>query len=207
MNEEKSTLPSRDNRFSPQKNEEKNSLVQEILSTLVYIIIISSVFFVIQRYFYAPVMVDGDSMEETLSDGDYLLLNRFSEIERFDVVIFPENDLNGPVVDDQADEKLYVKRVIGVAGDRIEYKGDSLYLNGEEMPESYLDDSLEFSSGSYSLETLFGVEEVPEGKYFVLGDNRSNSTDSRLFGFVDEESVLGKVSLRYWPLDSFGLID
>ncbi len=204
MDEQQSTLPPRSSRYEVKQ---KNSIAKEFLSTIVYVVVILSIFFTIDRYLYSPVMVDGDSMEETLSDGDYLLLNRFSEIERFDVIIFPSVDSDGSLPEDE--EKLYVKRVIGVPGDSIEFQGDTLFLNGEEVVEEYLDNNIDYNYASFSLETLFGVEEVPEDQFFVLGDNRTigGSLDSREFGFVDRESILGKVSLRYWPISDFGKID
>lgn len=203
--EHKSTIPPRSSKHSVTK---KSSFGQELLSTALYVAIILAVFAVIQRYLYAPVMVDGDSMEETLSDGDYLILNRVGEIERFDIIIFPLEELNPSLVPDN-EEKLYVKRVIGLPGDSIEYQGDRLFLNGEEVEEEYLDYSFDYSFAGFSLETLFGVQEVPEDHYFVLGDNRSigGSLDSREFGFVDKDYVLGKVSFRYWPLSDFGKIN
>lgn len=204
MNEQHSALPPRSSKYNKKK---KNSIGREILSTILYVAVIWSLLWVVKEYFYAPVSVDGNSMEETLSDGDYLLLNRFSEIERFDVIIFPSVDANTSTTDEE--EKLYVKRVIGVPGDSIEFQGDTLFLNGEEVVEEYLDNNFDYNYASFSLETLFGVEEVPDDKFFVLGDNRTvgGSLDSREFGFVDQESVLGKVSLRYWPLTDFGKID
>lgn len=186
------------NKKTKQKNK-KDSFGRDFFSTVIYIVVLFLVFFVVHRFFYAPVMVDGDSMETTLSDGDYLILNKYSDIERFDIVVFPPPD--------EEEETLYIKRVIGLPGDKIEYKDDLLYLNGEEIEEDYLDYSLDeqmyYSSGNFSLLTALGEEEVPEGEYFVLGDNRLNSRDSRSFGFVDQETILGKVSLRYWPLDDF----
>ena len=148
-------------------------------------------------------MVDGDSMEPTLTNGDYLILNKFSSIERFDIVVFPPPD---------QDDTQYVKRVIGVPGDSIEYRDDVLFLNGEPTEQIFLEDSLQeeatiYTSGDFTLLTLFGVDTVPEGQYFVLGDNRLNSRDSRAFGFIDEESILGKVSFRYWPFESFGFVE
>lgn len=201
MKQEKSNLPPRATRYE----NKKPSFASDLLSTILSMAIILLLLIVVQRNFYAPVMVDGDSMEETLSDGDYLLMNRYSEIERFDVVIFPD-PLNDEVEDE---EKLFVKRVIGLPGDRISYEGDQLILNGEPVAEEYLDYSNDYSFASFSLETLLGYEEVPPGKYFVLGDNRNpgKSQDSRVFSFIDQESVIGKVSLRYWPFDKFGRIN
>lgn len=204
VNKERVDLPPRSSRYDNQKP----SFVRELLSTVLYIAIIVSLFIFVERNFYAPVKVDGDSMEETLSDGDFLLMNRYSDIERFDVIIFPDplDEQNGQ---DDEEAKLFVKRVIGLPGDRIRYEGDQLYLNDEEVTEEYLDYSTDYSFASFSLESLLGYEEVPENHYFVLGDNRNpgKSQDSRVFSFVDEESVIGKVSLRYWPLKEFGQID
>lgn len=200
MKKEKSTLPPRSSRYE----EQRPSFWRELLSTVLYIAIISVLFVVVQRNFYAPVMVDGNSMEETLSDGDYLLMNRYSEIERFDVVIFPN-----PLSEEEEDEeKLFVKRVIGLPGDKITFEGDQLFLNGEEIDEEYLDYSKDYRFAGFSLETLLGYEEVPEDYYFVLGDNRNagESQDSRAFGFINSESVMGKVAFRYWPIDEFGKI-
>lgn len=201
MKNENAGLPPRSSRYE----NKKSSFGKELLSTLLYIAIISGLFYIIQRNFYAPVMVDGDSMEETLSDGDYLLMNRYSDIERFDVIIFPD-PLKDEVEEDK--EKLFVKRVIGLPGDEITYQGEQLILNGEEIEEKYLDYSSDYSFASFSLETLLGYEEVPDGYYFVLGDNRNpgKSQDSRVFSFVDSDSVIGKVSFRYWPFDKFGRI-
>lgn len=198
MSKEKSTLPPRSSRYE----DKKPSFFKELVSTLLYVAIIFILFVVVKRNFYAPVMVDGDSMEETLSDGDYLLMNRYSDIERFDVVIFPDP------LNEEEEEKLFVKRVIGLPGDEITYDGDQLFLNGEKIKEEYLDYSNDYSFASFSLETLLGYEEVPADHYFVLGDNRNpgKSQDSRVFSFINSDSVIGKVSLRYWPLDEFGKV-
>ncbi|HLR91538.1 MAG TPA: signal peptidase I [Atopostipes sp.] len=205
MGEHHSNLPPRSEKHSSKKKNKtkNNSLTKDILSTLLYIAFLFVAFFVIQRYFFEPVVVDGDSMEPTLDHGDYLLLNKFSDIERFDIVVFPPPD--------EEEETLYIKRVIGMPGDTVEYRNDELYINNEPIEEDFLEyssDDLNFyPSGNFSLLTLLGEEEVPPGQYFVLGDNRLNSRDSRGFGFVDEESIIGKVSLRYWPFEDFGFIE
>lgn len=203
MDKHQSSYPPRSKRKGTASKKKKSSFWQELLSTVKYIFVLSVIFFITQRFFFAPVMVDGDSMEPTLSDGDYLLLNKVSDVERFDIIVFPPPD--------EADTQ-YIKRVIGMPGDTVEYRQDVLYVNGEPVEEPFLedipDDELMFYvSGNFSLLSLLGEEEVPEGHYFVLGDNRMNSRDSRSFGFVNEEKVLGKVSLRYWPLENFGRVE
>jgi signal peptidase I len=210
MDDYESSFPPRSEKHTTNKKDNKNnkdnnegSFLQEVFSTLKYILVLSVIFFVIHRFFFAPVMVDGDSMEPTLSDGDYLLLNKFSEIEHGDIVVFPPPD---------EENTQYIKRVIGMPGDTVEYQNDVLYLNGEAMEQDFLETDAaaqenHFATGDFSLLTLLGTEEVPEGQYFVLGDNRLNSRDSRSFGFIDEEAVLGEVSFRYWPLEDFGIVE
>lgn len=200
MNEYESSLPPRGER-QKKSNNDTTSFFQELLSIIKYVLVLLVVFFFTYKYFYAPVMVEGDSMKPTLLDGDYILLNKFSDIEPFDIVVFPPPD---------DEDTQYIKRVIGMPGDRVEYHEDILYINGDEVDEFFLDNAEDaefYSSGDYSLLTLLGVEEVPAGQYFVLGDNRLNSRDSRSFGFVDEEAIIGKAAFRYWPFDRIGRID
>ena len=203
MDEYEARLPPRSERHNSKNKNNQKSFFDELISTIKYIISTLIIFFVINQFFFSPVMVDGDSMEPTLTNGDYLILNKFSSIERFDIVVFPPPD---------QDDTQYVKRVIGVPGDSIEYRDDVLFLNGEPTEQIFLEDSLQkdatiYTSGDFTLLTLFGVDTVPEGQYFVLGDNRLNSRDSRAFGFIDEESILGKVSFRYWPFEAFGFVE
>ena len=205
MGNHQSDLPPRSERHGAKKNnQQNNSLLKDIVSTLLYIAFLFGIFFIINRYFYTPVLVDGDSMEPTLHNGDYLFLNVYSDIDNFDIVVFPPPD-------EEDEDTRYIKRVIGVPGDTIEYHSDILYINGEEVEENFLDYSVEgkdyYSSGNFSLQSLLGIEEVPEGKYFVLGDNRLNSRDSRSFGLVDEEVILGKVAFRYWPFENIGFVE
>lgn len=184
-------------------DEDKTSFWSELLSIILNAVVIAGLVMIINYFFFANVKVDGASMEPTLHDQDRLILNKMSDIERFDIVVFPAPD--------NPDDK-YIKRVIGVPGDKIEYREDDLYLNGEPIEESYLPDyskmdSLYYATGNFSLESLLGEEQVPPGKYFVLGDNRMNSRDSREFGFIEEEAMMGKVVFRYWPLDKFGGVE
>lgn len=158
------------------------------------------------RYFlFAPIVVDGLSMMPTLHDQDRMIVNKFSykigEPDRFDIIVFhaPEN-------------KDYIKRVIGLPGDKVEYKNDTLYINGKAYKEPYLD---EFKNQvidgpltePFTLEeTPVGQETVPEGHLFVMGDNRRYSKDSRHIGAVPMEKVLGNTSMIYWPLEDIRFV-
>lgn len=200
-NTEHRTPPSRRKQQSEAK---ESSFFREFLSTVLYVIVITGIFLLIQHFLFVMVSVDGQSMYPTLQHNDRLVLNKVSSIERFDIVVFPAPD---------EPEKQYIKRVIGEPGDKIEYREDVLYLNDEQVDEPYLD-HIEvgeyFSSyitGNFSLESLYGTETVPEGQYFVLGDNRLNSRDSRSFGFVDAEDITGETQLQVWPIQEFGLIE
>ncbi|MDL4842858.1 signal peptidase I [Aquibacillus rhizosphaerae] len=165
----------------------------------VLIAIVLAVFF--RSYLFASYVVDGKSMEPTLYDGNLLMVNKMvydlADIDRFDVIVFHANE-----------KEDYVKRVIGEPGDHIEYKDDELYVNGERIAEHYLDpyrkDDGKPLTDDFSLEEKTGKLQVPEGQLFVLGDNRRESLDSRYFGFVDQESVVGKVDIRYWPVSQVG---
>lgn len=180
-----------------------SSFWSEVWSIIFNVVIITSIVLIINYFFFANVKVEGASMEPTLHDEDRLILNKFSDLERFDIVVFPAPD---------NEKDKYIKRIIGVPGDQIEYREDQLYLNGEPFSEKYLPDyqspdSLYYETGHFSLESLLGAKTVPEGQYFVLGDNRMNSRDSREFGFIDEEDMVGKVVFRYWPFSDFGTVD
>jgi signal peptidase I len=157
------------------------------------------IFAFIRVFFFSNYVVEGESMLPTLEEGNKVVVNKFgdeiNELERFDVIVFHANE-----------EEDFVKRVIGLPGDKIEYREDRLYVNGEKVYEPFLKQYREKSLGGYltgdfTLEDLTGFEKVPEGKLFVLGDNRLGSWDSRQFGFISVDQVVGKVNLRYWPLE------
>lgn len=189
------------------KSYKKKSFAQELVSTFLYIIVITGIFVAIRTFLFAPVSVEGDSMNPTLGHEDRLLLNKVSSIDRFDIVVFPAPE---------DPDKQYIKRVIGIPGDEISYRDQVLYLNGRPVEEAYVDLSQEsdevaaYYNSDFSLQTLEvveGVERVPEGSYFVMGDNRVNSKDSRSFGFIDIDSVIGETSIRIWPIDRIGGLD
>jgi signal peptidase I len=142
-------------------------------------------------------VVDGPSMMPTLQNNNRLIVNKvvydFGQPHYGDIIIFHAT----PTQD-------FVKRVIGLPGDTIVYKNDQLYRNGKKVPEPYLTlYKKQRTSGAFtddfSLIKLTGKLKVPKGKLWVMGDNRPISEDSRRIGFIDENKVVGKVSLRYYP--------
>jgi signal peptidase I len=157
------------------------------------------IFAFIRTFFFSNYIVEGESMMPTLKDGNKLVVNKLGyqvgDLNRFDVIVFHAND-----------KEDYVKRIIGLSGDTIEYRDDQLYINGHKYVESFLEGYKQKAhgirlTGDFSLKEITGTNTVPEGKLFVLGDNRLGSWDSRQFGFISIDQVVGKVDLRYWPLD------
>lgn len=153
---------------------------------------------IFSNVFLFNVRCRGKSMMPTLQDGNMLVVNKVSyqvgDLNRFDVVVFHANK-----------KEDYVKRIIGLPGDHIEYKHDKLYINGQFVDEPYLETYKKETNGrqltgDFKLEELTKERFVPPGSIFVVGDNRLGSWDSRHFGFVKADTVVGKVDLRYWPI-------
>ncbi|MGE8000012.1 signal peptidase I [Lysinibacillus sp. NPDC093190] len=162
--------------------------------------------FLIKQFLFTPVLVKGASMEPTLVESDRVIVNKigpkFKSIDRFDIVV-----INNVMIDNE--EKNIIKRIVGLPGDKIEYKDDQLYINGEKYSEPYLDqykkDLKDPGSLTYdfTLEQDLGETTVPEGHYFVLGDNRRVSNDSRNpeLGFIPKEKIMGTTSIICWPIE------
>ncbi|BDR58105.1 signal peptidase I [Xylocopilactobacillus apicola] len=157
-------------------------------------------------------VVNGPSMEPTLYNGQRLLSAKMFKPKRNDIVVLKAPDRPGD---------LYIKRVIGMPGDTVESKNDQLYINGKRVDQPYLSKEKEekgleqFNNVSgqnqsqytidFTLENLLHEKRVPEGEYLVMGDNRPVSHDGRSFGFVKRSSLIGKVFVRYWPINKFRL--
>lgn len=172
---------------------------KHLIRTVILAVLVAIIF---RAYFFASYVVDGESMEPTLYDGNMLMVNKvlydWTDVHRQDVIVFHYND-----------EDDYVKRVIGLPGDHVAVEKDALYINGERVEERYLEelrpkDGKAFTS-DFTLEEVTGVSKVPKGKLFVMGDNRRDSRDSRSFGFIDIHSIVGKVEVRYWPMPQLGM--
>ena len=148
-------------------------------------ILIVIVILLIKKFIISPIRVNGASMNDTLNNGDIMIMNiigyKFQDIKRFDIVIVDEGS------------ELIIKRVIGLPGETVEYRDNNLYINGKKMNDKY--GSNKTNDFSYK---------VPKGEYFVLGDNRGNSMDSRVFGSFSKRKILGKTKLTVFPFSRFG---
>jgi signal peptidase I len=173
----------------------------EVVETLVLTVLI---FLGIQTFVAQPYQVEQESMENTLLPGQYVLVDkltpRWSQYERGDIVVF-----HAPEGFQPAKDVPFIKRVIGLPGDTVELRAGAVYVNDVELDESYVFDDAE------NVGTEPGPEGaaswlVPTGMLFVLGDHRPASEDSRVFGPIEISSVLGRAWLRYWPLNSFGIL-
>jgi signal peptidase I len=145
-------------------------------------------------FIYQPVKVEGTSMMPTLTDQERIFINKFTyhfglgSIERGDMVVFwfPLDP-----------SKSYIKRVIGVPGDTVYIDAGQVYLNGQPLSEGYVPED-------YRDRVSWEEHRVPPGEYFVLGDHRSSSSDSRTWGFVKRDAIYGKAVFVYWPLEKMG---
>jgi len=158
------------------------------------LVIALSLAVVIIIFFYQPVKVEGTSMTPLISDQERIFINkfvyRFEPIERGDVVVFwyPLDR-----------SKSFIKRVVGLPEDMVEIRDGQVFLNGKLLPEPYVPpESADFGSLS--------ATRIPKGEYFVMGDHRTSSNDSRIFGPVPRKFIYGKAVFAYWPVDHFGAI-
>lgn len=167
---------------------------KELISWIKSVVIALILAVLIRQFIYTPVTVSGESMEPTFEHNHRIVITKIHQIARFDMIVF-----KSPYSDDD-----FIKRVIGLPGDVVMMKDDQLYVNGEAYEEEYIAENKKKLYEGQRLTENFEVE-VPAGHYYVLGDNRQNSTDSRSIGFIDGNSVVGKVSFRFFPLESIGI--
>lgn len=194
-------------------DESVRNVLREVLETLALTVLI----FALVSAVFQTFKVDGRSMEPTLQNEQYLIVNKaaywqinpsslgklagiaggalasadgvpvFGAPQRGDVIVFKfPRDLTRP----------FIKRIIALPGETVEIRNSHIFINGEELEEPYIKDAPRYQ---------VGPEMVPRGNYFVLGDNRNNSSDSHVWGMVPEENILGKASVRYWPLPEWSV--
>lgn len=170
------------------------NIKKEIISWIKLIVTAFIIAFILKTFIFQIAYVKGPSMEPTLYEGQILIVSklnyRLGAPKRGDIV----------VLNDNLEHKDLIKRVIGLPGENVDIKDGFVYINGELLEEDYI------SVPTY--ENGFEASEVPENKYFVLGDNRPESRDSRSssLGFVERENIMGKAVFRLWPLNKLGTI-
>lgn len=140
----------------------------------------------IRSFIATPVRVDGDSMNKTFKNGDILILYKLSKIKRFDVIVLHE----------EKDNEKIIKRVIGMPGDTVAIKDGEIYINDEKIDDEY----------AYGMTSDYDRITLKSDEYFILGDNRLISKDSRYFGPIKEKEIKGKVVFRIFPFSKFGKI-
>ena len=181
------------------KPKKKRTLGQEILINSIYLLVVFLLALFIVKFVGQRTVVNGRSMEPTLQDGDNLIVDkltyRFSDPKRFDIIVFPYR---------YGKNEFYIKRIIGLPGERVRIDASgSIYINGERLEENYGKEVIE-NPGDVFNEITLGDDE-----YFVLGDNRNNSSDSRLqydVGNIKRKDIIGKAWLRVYPFNKFGFV-
>ena len=172
-------------------NQEK---IKNIIKELYPYVMIVVVVVLFRTFIATPVRVDGASMDSTLNDGDILILNKLNtNYERFDVVVV-EVTINNK-------KSKLVKRIIGMPGESIEYKDNELYINGK-----IIEDVTTERTSNFTLDEIYNIDKIPNNYYFVMGDNRNNSRDSRDYtvGLIKKENIIGTTTIRLFPFNKIG---
>lgn len=181
-------------------NHKSSNFWRSLIEIILIFILALCVTQLLLKYVIANEEVFGPSMEPNFVQGDRLIAFRHASIKRNEVVIIKAPDAPG---------EFYIKRVIGLPGNTVSVKNNKLYIDGKETPQPYLhknfvdqytNNGIPFTN-NFTLKQILGVNKVPKGEYFVLGDNRPVSKDSRYFGFISRNGIVGVVKLRYWPLN------
>ena len=172
-------------------------IVKELFGWIVFIVVVVAASYLIVTFVGQRTEVSGSSMETTLSSGDQLIVDkisyRFRDPKRYDIVVFPYR---------YEESTYYIKRIIGLPGETVQIVDGMVYINGSPLNEHYGNEVIE-DPGSAAEPITLGDDE-----YFVLGDNRNNSQDSRAsnVGLIHRDELLGRAWVRIWPLDEFGVI-
>lgn len=171
------------------EHKRKKSTMREMLESVVIAVVLAAV---IRLFILEPFYIPSGSMEPTLMINDRIIVSKVTyqlrEPQPGDIVVF-----KFPL----DPSRNFVKRLIATGGDTVEIKDSVLYINNKPVQENYLPSGLKFQD--------YGPKKVPEGYYFMMGDNRNNSDDSRVWGFLDKKLIVGKAEVIYWPLDRIGL--
>ena len=183
--------------YTEEYDEKKSSIVREILGFLLYVMMVVGITFFIITFIGQRTYVSGSSMENTLHHGDNLIVDkltyRFSKPKRYDIIVFPFR---------YQEKTYYIKRIIGLPGETIQIQDGVIWIDGEVLQESYGREVMKNAGLAADMITL------GEDEYFVLGDNRNDSTDSRdpSVGVIHKDEIIGRSWLRIWPLDKIGVL-
>lgn len=186
--------------YEKQKQEKRKKRFDSLLQTGICILAAVGISYLIVHFIVQRTVVDGTSMNNTLMDGDNLLVEklsyRFGDVERFDIVVFPYHD-------EEKGDVYYIKRVIGMPGELVQIKNGSIYIDGELLEEDY-----GYYMDGRMMQGYLAEEEILIGddEYFVLGDNRNGSKDSRQIGCVKRDAIEGRAFFRIFPFGEFGNI-
>lgn len=185
----------------PVKKEDDASLGRFFLELVVLVLVFAGIGKLLMAFVFANEQVEGPSMQPTFESGDRIIANRHSSINRGDIVILKAPDEPGA---------FYIKRVVGMPGENIASKNDTMYINGKKLKEPYLNAYKKklpagmLYTNDFTYQGLFNKGNyIPKDQYFVMGDHRNVSKDSRMLGTIKKSDILGVVKLRYWPLNKF----
>lgn len=177
-----------------------NRIMRELLNTAIYLLCVLGAVWLVITFVGQRTEVEGASMENTLHNGDNLIVDklsyRFHDPERFDIIVFPFQF---------QDNTYYIKRIIGLPGETVQIMDDgSIYINGEKLEENYGMEVIKPETIGRAAEPI----ELGDDEYFVMGDNRNNSSDGRtdMVGNIKRENIIGKAWLRIWPVSDFGVL-
>lgn len=173
-------------------------VLKEIFNTSIYLLVVIGLVYLVITYVGQRTEVNGESMENTLSNEDNLIVDkltyRFSDPKRYDIIVFPFR---------YADNTFYIKRIIGMPGETVQIDREgNIYINGEVLEESYGREVIQ--NPGLAANTI----QLGQDEYFVMGDNRNNSSDSRdpMVGNIHRDEIIGRAWVRIWPLNKFGIL-
>lgn len=177
-----------------------NRVLKEMIGTLVYLMIVLCMVLFVVRYVGQRTEVWGASMESTLNDGDNLIVDKityhFKDPQRFDIIVFPFQ---------YEENTFYIKRIIGLPGETVQIDLDgTIYIDGEALEENYGREIIKPENVGIAIKPIV----LGEDEYFVMGDNRNNSSDSRteVVGNIHRDDIVGRAWMRIWPLSDIGIL-
>lgn len=167
--------------------------MKKTIKTIIEYLILIIIVILIRIFVITPVEVNGRSMESTLYNNDIMILNilgyKMNGLKRFDIIVIKYKD------------EHIIKRIIGLPGEKVVYKNNTLYINNHVVK-----DVSKMVTNNFSTEQFAKDGIIPKNKYFVLGDNRSNSADSRIIGLIDSNKIMGKTNLIIFPFNHFKIV-